>query len=74
VGPEASACGWLARWGKLPLVLPIITVAPGVALKAGLNVLVFKLVNESANWQGSVWITDSAGQPLNGIRVTLTPP
>jgi len=45
----------------------------GVELKAGLNVLVFKVVNEGAGWQGSVRLTDAAGQPLEGIRVTLDP-
>jgi WD40 repeat protein len=45
----------------------------GVGLKAGLNVLVFKVVNENAGWQGSVRFTDAAGQPVKGIRVTLEP-
>jgi hypothetical protein len=42
-------------------------------LKAGVNVLVFKVVNETVNWQGSVRFTDAAGQPVKGIRVTFTP-
>jgi WD40 repeat protein len=45
----------------------------GVELKAGLNVLVFKVVNEILDWQGSVRFTDAAGQALKGIRVTLDP-
>jgi FKBP-type peptidyl-prolyl cis-trans isomerase 2 len=49
-------------------------VLEGVELKAGVNVLVFKVVNEEHDWQGSVWLTDAAGQPVKGIRVTLTPP
>jgi WD40 repeat protein/serine/threonine protein kinase len=49
-------------------------MAAGVELKAGLNVLVFKVVNEAYDWQGSVRFTDAAGQPVKGIRVTLTPP
>ncbi len=48
-------------------------VAAGVDLKAGTNVLVFKVVNELAAWLGSVRLTDPAGQPLKGIRVTLDP-
>jgi hypothetical protein len=44
-----------------------------VELKAGLNVLVFKVVNEEEDWQGSVRFTDAAGQPVKGIRVTLSP-
>jgi hypothetical protein len=45
----------------------------GVKLKAGCNVLVFKVVNLVSDWQGSVWLTDAAGQPVRGIRVTLEP-
>jgi hypothetical protein len=45
----------------------------GVELKAGLNVLVFKVVNETEEWQGSVRLTDAAGQPVKGLRVSLTP-
>ena len=45
----------------------------GVALKAGLNVLVFKVVNEKVDWRGSIRFTDVAGQPVKGLRVTLDP-
>lgn len=47
--------------------------AAGQELKAGLNVLVFKVVNEDSIWRGSVRFTDAMGQPLKGIRVTLDP-
>ena len=46
----------------------------GVALKGGLNVLVFKVVNEIQDWNGSVRLTDAAGQAVKGTRVVLTPP
>ncbi|MCI0533642.1 MAG: protein kinase [Verrucomicrobiales bacterium] len=49
-------------------------VVTGLELKAGINVLVFKVVNETSGWHGSIRLTDSEGKPLNGIRVTLTPP
>ena len=49
------------------------TVA-SVELKAGVNVLVFKVVNETGGWMGSVRFTDPDGNPLKGIRTTLTPP
>ena len=45
----------------------------GVELRAGLNVLAFKVVNEVLAWQGSVRFTDATGQPLKGIRVMLDP-
>ncbi len=45
----------------------------GIELRAGLNVLVFKVVSGTSDWQGSVRLTDAAGQPLKGIRVTLDP-
>ena len=52
----------------------------GVDLKAGLNVLVFKLsrlhelIQTGTNWRVSVHFTDAAGQPVKGIGVSLTPP
>ena len=49
-------------------------VVSGVKLKAGLNVLVFKLVNDRGDWRASIRFTDAAGQSVKGIRVALTPP
>ena len=49
-------------------------VSEGVNLKRGLNVMVFKVVNEAGDWQGSVRFTDAAGQPVKDIHVTTTPP
>jgi WD40 repeat protein/serine/threonine protein kinase len=46
---------------------------PDIALQAGLNVLVFKVVNETGAWQGSIQITDAQGHPVKGIKVTLDP-
>ena len=45
----------------------------GVKLKAGINVLVFKLVHEDRAWRGSIRFCDSADQPLKGIKGTLDP-
>jgi hypothetical protein len=44
---------------------------PNITLKAGLNLLVFKLVNEFGLWHGSVRFTDAQGNPVRGIQVTL---
>ena len=48
-------------------------VVAGAQLRAGVNVLVFKVVG-GVCWLGSVRITDAAGKPVKGIRVTLNPP
>jgi len=48
-------------------------VMTGLELKAGLNVLVFKVVNETEGWQGSIRFTDRVGHPVKGIQMTLTP-
>jgi WD40 repeat protein/serine/threonine protein kinase len=48
--------------------------ASGVHLSAGNNTLVFKVANEEGGWFGSVRFTDEMGQPLKGVRATLTPP
>ena len=44
-----------------------------VDLRAGLNVLVFKVVNEALNWRGSIRFTDANGNPVQGIKVMLSP-
>jgi hypothetical protein len=49
-------------------------VVPGVELNAGVNTLVMKVVNYGGDWGGSVRFTDAAGRPVEGIRVSLTPP
>jgi WD40 repeat protein len=55
--------------------VPDPDVVKGVELNAGINVVVFKvLVEIGPTWEGSVWLTDAAGQPVKGIEVTLTPP
>jgi hypothetical protein len=46
---------------------------PGIELKPGVNVLVFKVVNELGPWSGSVRFTDAQGNPVKGIKVTLDP-
>ncbi len=48
-------------------------VVPDIVLSAGLNVLVFKVVNEGGGWHGSIRFTDSQGNPVRGIKVTLSP-
>jgi WD40 repeat protein/serine/threonine protein kinase len=54
--------------------VPDQDVVEGVELKTGLNVLVFKVVNETEAWKGSVRLTDAYGQEVKGASVTLTPP
>jgi WD40 repeat protein/predicted Ser/Thr protein kinase len=44
-----------------------------VGLKRGVNVLLFKVVNESGPWEGCARLVDDAGRPVQGLRVKLTP-
>ncbi|HWV99814.1 MAG TPA: protein kinase [Candidatus Acidoferrum sp.] len=58
--------------------LPHGTVAvqetvPGIVLNAGLNTLVFKVVNETQFWKGSIEFKDAQGNQVKGIKVTLDP-
>ena len=46
---------------------------PAIALNAGLNVLVFKVVSEVSSLKGSIRLTDAQGNPVKGIKVTLDP-
>ncbi|MEQ2009235.1 MAG: hypothetical protein ABMA26_20835 [Limisphaerales bacterium] len=47
--------------------------ATGLTLKAGVNVVVFKVINENNNWQGCLRFTDAAGKPLAGLTLKLAP-
>ncbi len=61
---------------KTPVMLSFtrdLDRVPDITLNAGLNVLVFKVVNESKFWQGSIRFTDTEGKPVKGIEVTLDP-
>jgi serine/threonine protein kinase len=44
-----------------------------VELRAGLNVVVFKVVNGEANWRGSLRFATRDDRPVTGIEVTLDP-
>jgi hypothetical protein len=44
-----------------------------ITLKKGLNVILFKVINEQNNWQGSMRLTDKDGAPLKGIKVNRSP-
>ena len=48
-------------------------MVPDITLSRGLNVLVFKVVNEGSDWLGSIRFTDAQGNPVKGIKVTLNP-
>lgn len=47
--------------------------ATNLTLKAGVNVVVFKVINENNNWQGCLRFTDAAGKPLAGLTLRLAP-
>ena len=46
---------------------------PNVTLNAGLNVLVFKVVNEEGQWQGAIHFVDAQGNPVRGLEMSLDP-
>jgi hypothetical protein len=48
------------------------TIGP-IVLEQGTNVLLFKVLNEAADWEGCVRLVDEAGRPAKDIRVKLTP-
>lgn len=47
--------------------------AANLTLKAGANVVVFKVINENNSWQGCLRFTDAAGKPLPGLTIKLAP-
>ena len=44
-----------------------------VTLKKGVNVIVFKIINENNSWQGAMRLTDKAGAPLKNLKIKLSP-
>jgi hypothetical protein len=48
------------------------TVGP-VELKQGINVLLFKVVNEAEGWKFCARLVDDAGRPAEGLREKLRP-
>lgn len=44
-----------------------------VTLKKGVNVVVFKVINEQNSWQGAVRFLDRAGAPLKDLKIKLSP-
>jgi hypothetical protein len=43
--------------------------APNITLKAGVNVVVLKVINGDNNWQGSVRFMDKDGKPVTDLKV-----
>ena len=44
-----------------------------VTLKKGVNVIVFKVLNEQNSWQGAMRFLDKAGDPVKGLKIKLSP-
>jgi hypothetical protein len=44
-----------------------------VTLNKGLNVVVFKIINEQGKWQGAMRFLDKAGAPLKELKIKLSP-
>ncbi len=49
-------------------------ISDELRLKKGDNLILFKVVNEKNNWQGCLRLTDRTGAPLQGLRLSLSPP
>ncbi len=43
-----------------------------VTLKAGINVFVFKVVNELNSWQGAMRFLDKSGAPIRDLKIRLS--
>ena len=44
-----------------------------VTLKKGVNVIVFKIINEQNSWQGAMRLLDKAGAPVKNLKIKLSP-
>ena len=43
-----------------------------VTLQKGVNVMVFKIVNEKVDWSGSARLVDKEGKTIKGLKATIT--
>jgi hypothetical protein len=48
-------------------------IVEGITLKRGVNVLLFKVVNEEGTWKGCLRFVDREGNPVPGLQVRLAP-
>jgi hypothetical protein len=44
-----------------------------ITLRPGINVLVFKVINQQNAWQGAIRLTDRSGRPLKEAKIRLSP-
>jgi hypothetical protein len=44
-----------------------------VTLKKGVNVIVFKIINEQNSWQGAMRLLDKSGAPVKDLKIKLSP-
>ena len=44
-----------------------------VTLNQGINVVVFKVINEQNSWQGAMRFLDKAGAPMKDFKIRLSP-
>jgi hypothetical protein len=65
-GKPIHQCTFSRNW------IPDQDTVRNVCLHAGLNTVVFKVVNDTTEWLGSLRFTDASGQPVKGIKVALT--
>jgi hypothetical protein len=47
--------------------------AEKITLNKGVNVIVFKVINETNNWEGCLRFKDKDGKPVTGVVVKTTP-
>jgi hypothetical protein len=47
--------------------------APNLTLKAGVNVVVLKVINDENNWQGSLRFVDKNGKPVTDLKIETKP-
>jgi hypothetical protein len=58
---------------RLPWCLWAVDTVGPVTVERGINVLLFKVVNEMDWWECCARLVDDAGRPVQGIGVKLTP-
>ncbi len=74
-GDKAKIGGKELTWHAFSEPRPLMLDADKgkVTLKKGVNVVVFKVINEQNSWQGAMRLLDKAGAPLKDLKIKLSP-
>jgi hypothetical protein len=61
------------KFGETRTIAKDTDKVPGLTLHAGVNTVVFKVINEKNDWAAALRFLDKDGKPLSGLSIKLAP-